>query len=339
MKRLKKILIVGLGSIGNKHLEVIRSEQPDSIIKIFSRNPYKKIPNLANGLISSIQDISIFQPDIAVISNPSTFHIEICEILIKYKCNLLIEKPLSNSEKSVDKLIKKIEKANLVCHIAYNLKFIKSLQYFKKMINKNLVGDIFYINCKVGQFLPNWRTNVDYKKSVSANKELGGGVLLELSHELDYLAWIFGDANWVSAWIGRTSNLEINVEDTAFLTLSYPKFKTSTNILAQISMDFVRRDTKRGCEVIGDIGTLKWDAIDGSVEFFNPKKNTWQILYKDKEPSLYSYVKQWKLFYKCVEDKSYTFNNSYEAFKVLKIITAIRRSNKNDNKREYVKYN
>ena len=104
---------------------------------------------------------------------------------------------------------------------AYNLRFQPSLQEFRKQIKQQRIGKILSVRVEVGQYLPNWRPESDYRKGVSAQKKLGGGVLLELSHEIDYISWIFGDYKWVKAHISKQSNLEIDVEDTAYLLLGF----------------------------------------------------------------------------------------------------------------------
>jgi predicted dehydrogenase len=103
--------------------------------------------------------------------------------------------------------------------VGYNLRFMKSLKKFREILKKNTIGKILSIRSEVGSYLPSWRPDSDYKKSVSAIKKLGGGVLLELSHDIDYLVWLFGNVKWVSSTIHRQSNLKIDTEDTAHITL------------------------------------------------------------------------------------------------------------------------
>ena len=130
------------------------------------------------------------------------------------------------------------------------------------------MGDLHSVRCEVGHYLPYWRTNTDYRKSVSAQKILGGGVLLELSHEIDYLIWIFGSISKVNAFLTRHSSLEIDVEDTAYLRLELSNTHQEHNPFAILTMDFIRSDSTRACYAIGSEGTLKWDGISNCVEFW-----------------------------------------------------------------------
>ena len=126
------------------------------------------------------------------------------------------------------------------------------------------------VRCEIGQYLPDWRPGTDYRTSVSAQRALGGGVLLELSHELDMLRWIFGEVDWLSGWIGRQGALEVDVEDCVMIQMGF-----SGGPVAQLGMDFLRRDTARTCTAIGTQGSLRWDAVAGRVDHFDPVEAAW----------------------------------------------------------------
>jgi predicted dehydrogenase len=127
----------------------------------------------------------------------------------------------------------------------------------------------------VGQYLPSWRNNRDYKNTVSASRAKGGGVLRELSHEIDYLRWIFGDYVWVSARIGRLSNLDIDVEDTACLSLGLRNYGFEKELMGTLTLDFIRPDSRRNCIVVCEHGSLKWDGLAGTVSEFCSKAGIW----------------------------------------------------------------
>jgi predicted dehydrogenase len=178
--------------------------------------------------------------------------------------------------------------------------------------------------------LPDWRPNIDYRIGVSSNKLLGGGVLLELSHEIDYLRWIFGDIKWVRSWFGNVSNLELDVEDTAFLLFGIKKFNSNNEIVASLNMDFVRRDVSRTCTVIGDNGSIKWNAVIGTVEVYSLESKSWnKVLIKNEDILYDTYKKQWEYFKNTVENKSESFNSGYDGLEVIKVIEAARISQKN----------
>jgi len=169
-----------------------------------------------------------YRPNIAVIASPSPFHLEMCENFLNMDTHLLIEKPIADSTEGVCSLLTRFQQKELILMVGYNLRYSPSLDFFRNLIKGNAIGEIHSVRCEVGQYLPTWRPDTDYRQGVSARKELGGGVLLELSHEIDYLRWIFGEMEWVRASISKQSNLEIDVEDTAHMTIGFSSARKSS---------------------------------------------------------------------------------------------------------------
>jgi predicted dehydrogenase len=124
----------------------------------------------------------------------------------------------------------------------------------------------------VGQYLPDWRSGTRYQDSVSAQAVLGGGALLELSHELDYLYWMFGLPHNVTARGGQLSTLDLDVEDLVELCLEYENPRR----LVSVHLDFIQRVPHRSCRLIGSQGTLIWDAIMDMVEIYRVETGQWK---------------------------------------------------------------
>lgn len=329
--KINRILVVGFGSIGRRHYSIIKRLLPDSSIKILRHSKNKSIESDSNTLYS-IDDALSFLPQVAVISTPSPFHINFAQILAENKVHLLIEKPLSDKCAGIDILNETCLKNNLILSVGYNLRYVPSLQYFRNAINSSLLGKIFSIRCEVGQYLPSWRPEIDYKDSVSAKKNLGGGVLLELSHELDYLCWIFGDVEWIIASLSKQSALDIDVEDTAHLILGFVRKNYRNNIIGNLNMDFIRHDSTRKCFVIGERGTLSWDALVGEVNLYEANKKKWVNLFKDKTNLEESYLEEWKDFLNSIYFNKKPFVGCEDGFKVMKIIDAARLSSNENSK-------
>jgi len=190
---MHRVLIVGYGSIGQRHLKIVRESLPDAIIMVFRHQPTTTIPEMANLVTSSMEDVRLFVPEAAIVANPAPFHLEIAKALAEMGCHLLIEKPISDNLDGVEDLLGTVRAAGVICQVGYNMRYLPSLSRFRDLINQGLVGRPLSVRCEIGQYLPNWRPASNYRTGVSARSELGGGVLLELSHEIDYLCWIFGD--------------------------------------------------------------------------------------------------------------------------------------------------
>ena len=336
---MRKVLIVGFGSIGQRHLRLIRESLPSAEIMIFRHQPTASIPKWANFVACSIDEVRRFSPEVAVIANPAPFHLEISTVLANLGCHLLIEKPISDTSVGVFELIKSCRAANIICQVGYNMRYSQSLLQFREFINAELIGQPLAVRCEVGQYLPSWRPETDYTKGVSANRRLGGGVLLELSHELDYLRWIFGEVDWVSGWVGNVGNLVVDVEDTAHLTFSCRFSGSGKSIIVNLNMDFIRRDTTRTCTVIGESGSLRWNGVGGTVEFYEPGCKGWRELVADPGECDDSYRAQWRDFLSSISCSRKPLVDAVDALKVLEIIDAARMSAQNNGVQETLNEN
>lgn len=287
-----RVLLVGLGSIGQRHLQVIRSVMPNAQIMVLRHTPVFENAVLADFTTTSLNDVQEFRPQLAVISNPASLHAEVARPLLEMGCHLLIEKPLAASQMDGRAIEATAQATARIVQVGYNLRYLPSLNLFRDQIHMSRIGRVLSVRCEVGQSLVSWRAGVDYRQGVSARRALGGGVLLELSHEFDYLAWIFGRIDWVSAWFGRQSDLEIDVEDTAHLVLGFTGGEAPPPV-ASVSMDFIRHDTVRRCIAIGSEGSLAWDAIKGTVEVLLNGSSEWHLLHQSNPERDFTYMAQW----------------------------------------------
>ena len=327
----KNIVIVGLGSIGLRHLRIARELFPESRIAVLRHKETNELPDGADEVFFNLNHVIQFQPQIAIICSPASTHIEISRALVKQGIHILIEKPISNEKKGLEELNREAVENNCVVTVGYNLRFLPSLKKFKDLIDKNFVGDLYSVRGEVGQYLPNWRKK-DYRKTVSAQKILGGGVLLELSHELDYLRWIFGEVESVQAQLSRQSQLDIDVEDTAHIILKFKENKNNINLMASLNLDFIRHDTVRMCHAIGDKGSLRWNGLTGDVDLFKSEKSEWKNIYKYEADQDESYKNEWFHFIECI-NKENTPNISFQdGIKVLDIIDSIKISSSSGKK-------
>jgi predicted dehydrogenase len=321
---INRIVIVGLGSAGTRHLRLARQFFPNSEIKVLRHRAQSDVPEFSNGCFSTIEEVSQFAPQIAVIANPSTFHTQFAYELALAKVNLLIEKPISSSVEGVAELIKRCNESNLVLMVGYNLRFSSSLKFFRESLLEKTIGQILSVRCEVGQFLPSWRPESDYRQGVSARKELGGGALLELSHEIDYLRWIFGEVDWVRATISQQSRLEIDVEDMAHLTLGFVSSNNEKQLVGNLNLDLIRHDRTRTCTVIGEKGTLRWNGLTGDVDLFEPGVSDWKKLYSHEPQKDETYIAEWDDFVEAIELRNSPSITGEDGLRALEIIEAAR---------------
>ena len=323
---INRILIVGLGSIGRRHLRLARELIPNADIRVLRHQSTNELPEYSNGCFSSIEDAILFAPQIAVIANPAPFHIITAKKLAEIGVHLLIEKPLSDKLDGVSQLLEICQQKNTYLLTGYNLRFLPSLQRFRDFLGENIIGNVLSVHCEVGQYLPSWRPETNYQQGVSAKRELGGGALLELSHEIDYLRWIFGEVEWVKASLSRQSNLEIDVEDTAHIIMGFMPTTDKHKLIAAVNLDFIRHDTSRLCTAIGEKGSLRWNGLTGEVSLYESGAKEWCELFRYQHTPDESYLAEWKSFIACVTEDKAPLIAIEDGLKVLQIIEAVRKS-------------
>ena len=250
----KKILIIGLGSIGTKHAKILASFKEVSEIGIVSKRKNRKLKK-----VIYLKNSKNFNPDYIIVSTKTSEHyLHILNIEKNFKNKVvLIEKPLFEK-------FKKIKLKNNKYFVGYNLRFHPIINYIKKKINKN---NIFSINIFCSSYLPYWRKNRNYKISYSADKKKGGGVLLDLSHELDYLTWLFGKIDKLNYFkINKISKLKINAEDNFILV---GKINLSNFIL---NINFFSRSRERKIILDHEKFSLKGDLLKNKIYLFYKTK-------------------------------------------------------------------
>ena len=323
---INRVLIVGLGSIGKRHLRLARELLPAADIRVLRHQRSNEIPEYANGCFFAIEDALAFLPHIAVIASPAPFHLATAQALAAAGGHLLIEKPLSTSVDGVTQLLKTCKEQGNVLLTGYNLRFLPSLQRYRELIGEGVIGKVLSVRCEIGQYLPSWRPESDYRQGVTANKALGGGALLELSHEIDYLRWIFGEVEWVTSSLSRQSSLEIDVEDSAHLILGFVPQAEEAQLIGTLNLDLIRHDTTRTCVAIGEKGSLRWDGLTGQVMIWRAGKNVWCELFRYQHHRDDSYKAEWQHLLACVSKSTAPLISGEDGLRVIEIIEAARRS-------------
>ena len=327
----KTILIVGFGSIGKRHTNNIL-KQTNSNILILSKR--KNIPtqefynyNINKSRIkffSNLNDCLNEIPEVAFITNETSFHVNIAIKLAKQKIHLFIEKPLSNSLAGINLLLSKLKKQKLITQIGCNLRFHPCIQKIKEMLLKNKIGNVYSIHIENGSFLPDWHPNEDYKKSYAAQQKMGGGVVLTCIHEIDYLYWFFGKIHEVFSITTKLSDLKIDCEDSSSILM-----KVGKNTIAEIHLDYYQQPPERSCKIIGSLGTMIWNFESNTLKFYDSKKKIWTTILKLKKYDYNQmYVDELSHFIDCIKSKKTTINPISDGVQVLKIALAVKKSSK-----------
>lgn len=271
------LAVVGMGSIAKRHIRNLRGLHPTAkIYSVSASGRNLELPEHADEILV-LDDLISHKPDYVIIASPAPYHVEVAKKLIVNNINVLIEKPLAqNSEDCIALQETLKDHSGTSVAVGYCLRFLPSSQVVKDFLDCGSLGTVYNIRSTVGQYLPDWRTDKDFKESVSASKSLGGGALLELSHELDYLYWLMGSLSLQYSSLRTTKELGLEVEDIADLVLV-----TEDNVLISLHLDFIQKSAQRTCEIIGQNGRLEWDLISNSVLFYSA--NGTDVLYSDPE--------------------------------------------------------
>ena len=301
------ILIIGFGSIAKKHINVIKTLYANC--KIYAlRSENKNISDI-EGVINIFNINDIEEKLYCVfITNPTALHSEAIIKCLNLNAPLLIEKPLFDKVIENSKLVDYINSKNIITYIVCNMRFHPAIIFLKKYLNEN-VCEINEINIYCGSFLPDWRKEDDYKKSYSANPNLGGGVHLDLIHEIDYIYWLFGKPLNVNSIKRNVSTLDILAHDFASYTLEYPNF------CANLILNYYRKFAKRNIELVLSNDILNIDLIKCTV--INSKSEI--IFSKKNYDILETYSTQIKYFFNCIDNSILPMNDIKESFEILKI--------------------
>ena len=338
---MNKILVVGLGSIGLRHVKNILTHFSNTRIIIYSKR--KRIPiEIKNNnnvtIYDSLKKCLDEQPNIGFITNESAFHVPTAIKLAKKGINLFIEKPLSNSYERLDELKKHVKKNKLITQMGCNFRFFPPIKKIKSLVNQREIGRIISVQVENNSYLPDYHPLEDYRKGYAARKDLGGGAVLTQIHEIDYLYWLFGDVKKISSFTGKYSDLSVTADD---MSTSLVEF--NDGVIGQIHISYFQRPYFRSCKIKGTKGIIEWNSLDNNVNVFNMKLKKWKKVKIKNNYKLITggittgqtdkklkkmYVEEIKHFMNCVKNKKATINDIFQGEKTLKIALAMKESSK-----------
>lgn len=272
------IAVIGLGNIACRHRRNLKFLFPES--KIIAMPASGRIPqenvNDCDEIVLTIEKIIEAKVSFAIVASPATFHAGHTIALINNGIPTLIEKPITASNEDAMLIMDAVSKNTVPVAVAYCLRYLPSMKVIKQLLKDQKIGQLYNAYIEIGQYLPDWRPTKDYRNSVSASESLGGGALLELSHELDYTQEILGPLSLEHAILRSSKELDLDVEDSADIVLS-----SSQNAIVNIHLDFLQKRVHRKCRFVGSLGSLEWDLIKNEIVFLSA--NNQSIIYS--EPS------------------------------------------------------
>ena len=269
-----KILLVGLGSVGQRHARNLRTLLGDRVELLAHRarggglvppadGPATPEAELGIRRVASLEGGLAERPDAVFVTNPTALHLRVARAAAEAGCHVFIEKPLADGWDGVEDFLTAVDRKGVVAAVGYQLRFHPGLMRLRELLDGGAIGRPLAARLEFGEYLPAWHPWEDYREGYAARRDLGGGVLLTQIHDIDYACWLFGPPTRVSAVGGHLSDLDVDVEDLVCATLECGR--EGRVFPVELRLDYVQRPPVRQCAVVGDNGRVSLDFMAGTL--------------------------------------------------------------------------
>lgn len=317
-----KIGIIGLGSIGRRHVMCLKKLGETNIVAL--RTKKGNLKDLSDELeyiyeVSNPKEFYSIDFDGVIVSNPTSLHVKTMKRLLEKDIPIFVEKPIASSLEQTYELEKYDTSKTLV---GFCLRHHEMIQEVKKFISSGKLGKIYKANLYCGHFLPKWHKYADYRGEYYSRRNLGGGVLRTLSHELDLIHYFFGNVKELCGSVEKTSDLKIDVDDIAYILC-----RMTNGGLATVELDYLNPIYKRKGIIFGLNGVLEYD-FPSKVTFTNYDEKT-TVIYNNKHTDDKMYMQQMSHFINMIKRKEKATCRYEDGLYVMKMIQSIEESIKN----------
>jgi predicted dehydrogenase len=248
------ILVIGCGSIGRRHIKNLLGLGHKVTATDVSADSRKAAGAALGVVVVETTEAGLaLKPQAVLICTPPSTHLELAAKAINAGAHVFIEKPVSDTPDGIGSLEKLAAKKGKMVQVGYNLRYVPALVKLKRALEAGTYGKALSARVIFAQYLPYWRPGTDYRQGYTGKKRFGGGIILEASHELDYICWLLGKPVKLSCAARKVSSLDVDTEDTADILVDF-----ESGALANVHLDFVRQDYKRGCGIECEKATLVW---------------------------------------------------------------------------------
>jgi predicted dehydrogenase len=312
-------LLVGAGSIGQRHARNLRVLGVRRLA-IWDPEPGRAAQlagELAARAVGSFEEGLADGPSCVFVCSPPSFHVGQALAAVRAGTHVFIEKPLGDSLDGVDELAREAAAGRRIVQVGYNLRFLPAIRALRRFCDEDAIGRVLWLRAEFGQYLPDWRPRDDYRRTYSARRALGGGIILDASHEIDYVLWLLGRPVVVKSLVGTVSRLELDVEDCATILLRF-----ASGAQADLHLDCVQRAYSRSCKIVGESGTLEW-AFSGPVRWFRADARAWREIDCASEFAQ-AYVDETVHFFECIDRGKEPVSNLESARLTLEVALAAR---------------
>jgi predicted dehydrogenase len=317
-------LVVGGGSIGRRHLQNLKLLGVDTLALVEpDRERQQAVISECN--VAGFAELEAglnWRPDFVVLATPTHLHAKQALQIVQSDCPLFVEKPLTHTNESTGELAELVEKKKVISLVGCNMRFHPGPAQVKRLLDERKLGKILFARIHTGSYLPEWRPNDDYRANYAARAETGGGCILDCIHEIDLARWYLGEMQSVFCLADHLSALEIETEDVAVLVCRHV-----SRAISEIHLDYVQRTYERGCQIVGETGTIFWDFNAKSVRWYDAARKEWTDY---AQPEIWEmnqmYVDEMKHFLECVRENRPTILPIPEAASLMRVVFAAKAS-------------
>lgn len=313
--------VVGAGSIGRRHLRNLLALGASELAAVRRRAEPLADPLAAVPVVAALPDAS-GPAAVAIICTPTSQHRADTLAALARGYHVLVEKPLAETPEDAAVLVAAARSAGKRAMVACVLRFHPVIERVHAIVRAGLLGRVHSAAAWCGQFLPDWRPAIDYRTSYSARAEQGGGVLLDLVHEIDYLQHLFGPARSVLASVTAPRLAGIDSDDNVDLICEY-----ADALIATCHLDYLARPAQRGGRVIAERGSLQWDLIQPAVRQWTVDQPVWEEWRPAGDWTVdLMYQQQLREFAAAVLTGAATRSEAENALNALQVVTGARRA-------------
>ncbi|MBD0255217.1 MAG: Gfo/Idh/MocA family oxidoreductase [Cytophagales bacterium] len=265
------ILIVGAGSVGERHLRNLLALGYGNLVAYRQRNlPFRTIDPGQVRVVTDFAEALALRPKAAFIASPTAQHLAQALACAEAGIHLLIEKPLSHTTEGLDRLKAVVARRGVYVQVGYMMRFHPLVRELKAIIDEGRYGRLLSFTTRWGEYLPNWHPWEDYRTSYAARKELGGGAALTLSHDLDLVLWLVPSPLRDSCTLpNRASALEVDVEAGMDFLLHFDDSTTG-----HVHLNFFEQPATRYLHFAFETGTVRFDYYANALKISTPAGDT-----------------------------------------------------------------